>query len=494
MHSRYIDSRIKQIWNDENKLMLWQETELAVLKTRADMGEITQEEYRSIEGVLNITPIDMGFWRERDAVLNHDLNAFLEERSRHLPLALRKYFHKDMTSYDTEEAAFTQMLQRSATFVIDEVVSLMEILRQKAMEYRYVLKMGRTHCQQADLQTFGQVLLTWYQDQFICFDILKFAKSYLRASKLSGAIGNYTGLSPEMERRALEILKLTPWYGATQIMPRHRFSVLAISLVSTVMSLDKLATEFRLGSRNPYPLWQEPFGKKQKGSSAMPQKKNPIGTEKVEGMGRMAKGYLLMLVDNIRTWEQRAIEQSCVERVAWPDLFHVTIHTLNTIRKVVSGMRVYPENMLRDIAESRGCYAASEAKERLADILTPHGLEREDAYRIVQLAAFNAFEPAPNIRKYHDQRPGSLAEARDSLEGFGGLESPVPPSLLSIITNGHLEVSDQLEPNRKQVVLWNAILFEVFKDKNIDQSFKEVFSPEYLLRHEATLYKEILGV
>ena len=493
MHSRYIDPRIAEVWSDEQKLLRWQETELAVLKVRADLGQIALEEFQVMEGILKSTPIDRQFWQERDAVLHHDLNAFLEERSRHLPVELRRYFHRDMTSYDTEEPAFSRTLQRSMQIVIDEVNFLMEVLREKALTYRFVLKMGRTHGQQADLQTFGQVFLSWYADQRLCLNDLELAVSSLSVSKLSGAIGNYTGLSPEIEKRALNILDLEPWYGATQIMPRHVFSLAAISLVSTVVNLDKIATEFRLGSRNPYPLWQEPFGKRQKGSSAMPQKKNPINTEKVEGLARMAKGYLGMIADNIRTWEQRAIEQSCVERVAWPDLFHVTLHALTTMRKVISGMRVYPENMLRDIKESRGCYGASEAKEVLADILTPHGLEREDAYRIVQLAAFNAFEPDENVRKYHDRLPQSLAEAGKDLEDFEKLEFPPSPSLLSIITNGHLRVSDQLEPGEEQVVKWNAVLGEMFKDEDTYEKLRTVFSPEHLLRHEAVLYKEVLG-
>ena len=171
-------------------------------------------------------------------------------------------------------------------------------------------------------------------------------------SKLSGAIGNYGSINPEVEIKALELLELQPYYGATQIMPRELYAPLAQALAQIVSTLNKIAMAIRLGARSGNPIYHEPFKKTQMGSSAMPHKKNTIRTEQIEGMERMAHNYLQMIMENIKTWEERAIEQSCVERVAWPDLFHVTIHSLRSMNFVLSGLQVYPDNMLREIIES----------------------------------------------------------------------------------------------------------------------------------------------
>jgi adenylosuccinate lyase len=325
------------------------------------------------------------------------------------------------------------------------------------------------------------------------FEVLKKVAENLKYSKISGAIGNYGSIDPEIEKRALEILGFEPYYGATQIIPREIYAPIAYALCQIVLTLDKIALAIRLGARSGRPIYQEPFGKKQKGSSAMPHKKNTISTEQLEGMARMAKGFLSMIIDNIRTWEERAIEQSCVERVAWPDLFHVVVHSLKTITKVLKGLVVYPENMLLEILESRGCYASSEAKEVLRELGVGYGLNTEDAYRIVQLAAFNDFEASEEINDLRNNPPKSFEEANAMLLKFQQLQKTEVISIKDIIARGELKTSPELEATEKEIKRWNEVLKKIFSNPENIERWNRIFQPSYLLKNEAKLFEETIN-
>jgi adenylosuccinate lyase len=392
LHSRYAQLEITEIFGDKAKTALWDDTELAVIRALQNAGIVPDKTYESIRLVFDANPVDLAWWKERDRIIKHDLNAYLEERRRHIPEAMHQYFHAGLTSYDTEEPAFAQTLNKAVEQVRATLNPLFEALKRLVGDHRKTIMVGRTHGQTADLQTLGKRFLIWYGDLVTAKDILVRAREVdLKYSKLSGAIGNYNSVSPEIERAALAYLGLQPYVGATQIMPRVMYLPLASALVGIVTLISKIADDIRLGARGPRPIYQEPFGKMQKGSSAMPHKKNTIKTEQLVGMARMAKGYLGMITDNISTWEERAIEQSCVERVAWPDLFHVTVHSIRTLTGVLNGLVVYPQNLLWEVVETRGTYAASKAKEVLK-LWSKGRLTSEDCYRIVQLASFNAFE------------------------------------------------------------------------------------------------------
>ncbi|MDO8592461.1 MAG: lyase family protein [bacterium] len=501
MHERYEKEKIKAIWINENKLALWQETELAVIKANCNLGKFPAEVFIKMNQFLTQAPIDISWWKKRDVEIRHDLNAFLEERIRFISPDLQQYWHKNITSYDTEEPAFAKMLKMSVDIVGDSCDKLLATLFELAKKYRYTIMNARTHGMEAKLQSLGKRCLTWLKELWIGYGNLQTASKNLNYSKLSGAIGNYGGLDPEMEKEALVILGFMPFLGATQIMPRILYAPLAEALCQIVQTLDKIATDIRLGARSGRPIFQEPFGKTQKGSSAMPHKKNTISTEQLEGMARMAKGYLIMIMDNIKTWEERAIEQSCVERVAWPDLFHVTVHSLENMNKVLSGLVVFPDNMLQEIVESRGCYASDEAKELLKELGAPFGLTSEEAYRIIQLAAFNAFEISENRQIFRAAIAESLEEADRFLTGFKLLRASDPRefacqptvTLETIIASGLLSTSPQLEASAETVEQWNKILSQIFNDPGNLRRWQEIFQPSFLLKNEAKLYKEILG-
>ena len=490
MDPRYTKKKISDVFSMKHEL--WQETELAALEAKVKLGMISDATFKRIAIILESSPIDLKVIAEIEELLRHDLNAFIEERKKRLPDKVKHFLHEALTSYDTEEPAFARMLKLGAQKVRFALEDLLKLIAEKAQEYRYTIMLARTHGQEAKLQTHGKRLLTWCVQLKLGLGFLSYAEELLAFSKMSGAIGNYGDLSPELEKEALEIMGLKPFYGATQIMPREIYLPIANALTSIVGTINKIALDIRLGSRSGNTIYQESFKKTQMGSSAMPHKKNTISTEQLEGMFRMAKGYQVMITDNIATWEERAIEQSCVERVGWSDLFHVTLHSLETITKVISGMKVFTDNMLREIDNSRGCYASDEAKNFLGKKLVPYGLSK-DAYRIIQLAAENAHNPGPDMLRIRNTKAKSFKEAEALLEKTGK-EKGLVKSIRGIIGTYSLVVSPDLAANEEQVEKWNNALRELFENPKNREAWNRLFRPSYLLRHEPFLFQKILGI
>ncbi|OGZ68646.1 MAG: hypothetical protein A3D44_03980 [Candidatus Staskawiczbacteria bacterium RIFCSPHIGHO2_02_FULL_42_22] len=492
MHPRYAHPQITNIWSSENKLNLWQETELAVIRARVNLGQLPKSVFENISRLLGAEKIDLAWWQQKDKEVGHDLNAFLEERLRYLPIELQQHFHDGMTSYDTEESAFVTMLSQSLFLFEAPLEELVKVLKTMALRYRYTIMIGRTHGQEAELQSFGKRCLTWLVALKEGVKNLTHAKENLKYSKLSGAIGNYHGINAATEKEALWLLGFLPFYGTTQILPRELYVPLAQALTQIVMTISKMALDIRLGARSGRPIYQEPFGKKQKGSSAMPGKKNTIATEQLEGMARMAKGYCRMIEENIVTWEERAIEQSCVERVAWPDLFHAALHSVKTITRVLEGLQVYPDNMMQEIIDSCGCWAAGQAKEFLRHQGAPYGLSSEDAYRIVQSAAFNAREPVEWRKNMRKEICASFEKA-DS-EFFHRRSQKEPTSIQDIISRCLLVVSSELAASPECIKRWHQLLEKIFSGKpDVQDAWCQIFKPSHSLRGEAILYKQILG-
>ena len=474
MIPRYTDKNIAELWQESTKVNGWQDTELAVLKAREEAGEIPAGTHATIAQALEANTCNLAWWKERENILHHDLNSWLEERMRFIPQELQQYFHQGLTSYDTEESGFVRTLSTSVGYINQLTQTLLITLKGQARKYCYIPMNKRTHGQEAEIGSFGCRCLTWHEEIRAAVETLfSVANKNLRYSKLSGAIGNYSGVSPVIEKMALKLLYLQPFYGATQIMPRVLYAPIASGLADLVSVLNKIAVDFRLGARSGRVLYQEPFGKKQKGSSAMPHKKNTIHTEKIGGMARMARGYAVALRENIETWEERDIAQSSVERVFWPDLFHVTAHALTTLNKVIDGMVVYPDHMTLEIVELKGCYASNEAKEFLTYHGASVGLSREDSYRIVQLAAFSVH--APNL---------SFDTTLDDV-----WES----SIEQVIRFAKLSTHPDLETSPREVSQWNSKLTMLFGNNDIRIKWSDVFKPERALEREAFLFKEVFG-
>ena len=492
MISRYRSPKIEDLWSDQTKVLMWQKVELAVIKARYLMGTLPADVANEISTALLRTPVVLDWWKTREKENGHDLQAFIDERVRFLSPTAQPIFHQGMTSYDTEEAAFAMILRMSVDCVVDVYSELISNLVELARKHRFTIMMGKTHGQGAEVQTLGKRFLSWLADLEVDKENLLRAQQNLKYSKLSGAIGNYGGITPELEVAALAQLGLKPFYGATQIMPRELYVPLAQALCQMVMTLNKIATAIRLGARSGRPIYQEPFGKKQKGSSRMPHKKNTIKTEQVEGMARMAQGYLLMIVQNIATWEERAIEQSCVERVAWPDLFHVVLHSFKVMSSVISGLQVYPDNMIREIIDSRGCYAAGEAKEFLREHLASLGVTVDHAYRIVQMAAFMAHSPS-GIGAGLRSSPAKSFEESTTWLGRIASDDYRSVSIKEIIQSGILMVIPDLDVEEGMVHLWNELLKEFFSKPGNVAGWEKVFSIVDRLDGENKLYAKILN-
>ncbi len=455
------------------------------------LGQLSKNDYEIIEKFLLRNPIDVDWWKKKDKEIHHDLNAFVLERRRFIPKNLQKYFHKGMTSYDTEEPAFALKLKASGKIVEKECLEMIDILKNMAEKYRYTIMYAKTHGQGAELQSFGKRCLTWLVDFQISFNALSVVlKKNLGFSKLSGAVGNYQGVSPEVEKEALGKLNLKPLYGATQIMPRELYAQIAQMLSNLVGTINKIALSLRLGARSGCPIYQEGFGKNQVGSSAMPHKKNPIGLEQLKGLLLMALSYAMGVIMTIETWEERAIEQSCLERVFWPDLFHVTLRALNVIKKALKRLVVYPDNMWEEIYNSCGCFATNQAKEKLKEF----GFDSKEAYRAIQLAAFIVFESRKTRKTIRERIPTSFYEAEESftkgviMDAF----SKENNSIREVISSGLLRVSMSLAVTDEEVQKWNDELKKIFKDPQKLKSWKEIFKPSYLLRREEALFRQVL--
>jgi len=500
MHSRYENKQIKNLWSDEKKLNGWQAVELAVIKARANLKRIPEQIYTEIKDLLEANPIDIDWWKKCDSELQHDLNAFVMERVRFLPTRLHQFFHDGLTSYDDEESPFIRTLENSLMVLCGQYENIQNLFEGLSRQHRFTIMMGKTHGQDAELQSFGKRVLTWLVSCDAAYDQIMQAAKVLEYSKLSGAIGNYGGLDPELEAETLSILGLKPYYGATQIMPRVIYAPIAQGICNLVMALDNVALNIRLAARTGLPLLREPFGKKQTGSTKMPQKQNTIKTEQTEGQMRLVKAYMLALTENIITWEERAIEQSCVERVAWPDIFHAASQVMAVTEKILTSLRVYPDNMMQEVINSRGTYAAGEVKEFLKKHLSHTELAYEDIYRLVQLACFNVFEVSEERLKIRNTLATSYDESMVMLTELGKMPSEKNISIMELIKDSQLRVSDQLEITQEQVDNFNHLLRDLFYEKsghdNIDVLLEwiSVFSPAHLLKNEETLFQNIIGL
>lgn len=517
MDKRYANPAIAEIWSDKNKKQLWQRSELAVLEAKANLKMLDRAIFEAIRDILNVHLIDLEFCDAREKETDHDLEAFLDERRRFLkPEVVRKMIeggllqdltqaqisqlepelHKKMTSYDTEEPAFNTMLIQSYETCRELVPALLDSLKFLALKYRYTPMLADTHGQPAEIQSFGKMCLACRADVEDAWEMVRMLSYVIYRSKMSGMIGNYGGLGPEVEAQALKIMGLKPYYGATQIMPRGPYSMFAHALANVVLVISKVALDIRLGARGGLAkaIYQEPFGTKQKGSSRKPDKKNTIKTEKLEGMARMAKGYADMARDNVVTWRERAIEQSCVERNCWPDLFHVFCHSVETITKVLQKLAVYPDHMMQEIVDSRGCYASGEAKEFIRDHFAVRGLSVEDAYRAVQLASFKVFVASPHAEAIRKCPSHSFSDADIAVKVLNTASESDLCSITEILKRGELESIPGLDVSEEQVAHLNEALREMFNNLGVSQKFDEIFKPSYWMRNEAILYRQILGV
>lgn len=385
MIKRYSTKEQSRIWSERSKFSAWLRVELAVIKARVKLGLVSKEVYDRIKAQAKFTVKRI---EELDAILKHDMLAFVGAVQESLDADLRRYFHSEVTSYDIEEPATALLLRRAMKAIFQAMDKLGLSLRNRAEKHKNLLKIHRTHGQHAEPTTLGLELLWWYDVLERQEVYLQLANGELRCSKISGAVGTYSGgLSPEIERLALAELGLEPARISAQIILRDRHAHLTNALAVLAGVIEHMASNLRLYGQTEIREIQEPFGKDQKGSSRMPHKKNTILTENLCGQSRLARGYAGVELENIATWGARDISHSAPERVIIPDMFQVIHFMLRRMNGIIEKMVVNENQIKRNLEMTCGVIFSPDVKELLLEA----GVETERAYRISQEDAFMAF-------------------------------------------------------------------------------------------------------
>jgi len=376
---------MSRIWSDEGKLEQWLAVELAALEAWAEIGVVPAEAVQEIRDKARPpTPERVAELEEKT---QHDLAAFVDAVATELGPAGR-WFHYGLTSSDVIDTALALQIGQAGEVILAGVDRALEGVLARAEEHRNTLMIGRTHGVHAEPTTFGLKLAVWAFELDRSRQRLAQALEGLRVGKLSGAVGTYSATDPEVERLACERLGLEPVPAATQIIQRDRHAELLSVLAVTAASLEKFALEIRHLARTEVAEVQEPFGKGQKGSSAMPHKKNPVVAERICGLARVVRAAALVGLENVALWHERDISHSSAERVVIPDAFLALDYMLDRFTWLVEGLVVRPDRMRRNLDASHGLFFS----QRLLLALVESGLERDAAYRLVQGHAMRAWE------------------------------------------------------------------------------------------------------
>ena len=385
MISRYSRPAMSRIWSEEGKLERWLEVELAALDAWAEVGVVPAEAARQIRDASS--PPAPSRVAELEQETQHDLAAFVDAVAEGLGPEGR-WLHYGLTSSDVIDTALALQVGEAGELILAALDGALEAVVGRAEEHRHTLTIGRTHGVHAEPTTFGLKLAVWAFELDRARSRLGRALEGMRVGKLSGAVGTYSATDPEVERIACERLGLEPAPASTQIVQRDRHAELLAALAVCAASLEKFALEIRHLSRTEVGEVQEPFGKGQKGSSAMPHKRNPVVAERICGLARIVRAGALVGLENVALWHERDISHSSAERVVIPDSFLALDYMLDKLTWLVAGLVVDPERMGRNLDASHGLFFS----QRLLLALVEAGLARDEAYRLVQAHALRAWD------------------------------------------------------------------------------------------------------
>jgi adenylosuccinate lyase len=391
-----------RVWSEERRLERWLEVELAALDGWASLGVVPERTVARIRADARPPTPDAVTARERET--GHDIAAFVDVLAETLGEEGR-WLHYGLTSSDVLDTALSLAVQDAGALVLEGVERAFEAVATRGEEHRVTLCMGRTHGVHAEPTTFGLKLAGWAFTLERDRERVARAVAGLRVGKLSGAVGQYAAVDPEVERVACERLGLEPAPSSTQILQRDRHAELLAALAVLASSLDRFATEIRHLARTEVREVEEPFGAGQKGSSAMPHKRNPIVSERICGLARIVRANAMVGLENVALWHERDISHSSAERVVLPDSFLAVDYMLDRFAWLVEGLVVRPEQMRANVEAARGLYAS----QRLLLALVESGLARDEAYRRVQRHALRAWDEGLDFRE--------LVRADDDLAG-----------------------------------------------------------------------------
>ena len=383
MIERYSRPQMKKIWSDENKFDQWLKVEMAVCEGWAELGEIPREEIVKIRNAS----YSLNRIAECLKVTHHDMTAFLSSVAESLGEESR-FIHLGLTSSDVMDTALGLQLTQAADILAKDVAELILVLEQQAVEHKYTIMMGRTHGVHAEPTTFGLKMALWTEEMKRNAQRLAEARTNISVGKISGAVGTYATVPPQVEKIACARLGLAPAPISSQIVQRDRHAQFVTTLAIIAGSLEQFATEIRGLQRTEVREAEEPFEEGQTGSSAMPHKRNPELCERVCGLARLMRGHALASLENIALWHERDISHSSTERIILPDSCLALDYMLSILTSVMRGLRVFPENMRRNIELTQGLVFS----QRVLLALIEKGLTREEAYKIVQGNAMEAWQ------------------------------------------------------------------------------------------------------
>ena len=377
MIPRYETPEIKKIWMDENRFRRWLDVELAAVRAWNEAGAIPDEDCKNI---IERAGFSVERIREIEEVTQHDVIAFVSSVAETIGESGR-FVHLGLTSSDVIDTASSLLLGESLDVVVAEMKKLHKLLGKKAVEYKLAPCPGRTHGVHAEPTTFGLKLLNHYAELGRDIERLSQTKKEMMVGKLSGAVGTYANCPPKVEARVCELLGLAVDPVSTQIIQRDRHARIVTDLAIAGGTLERLALEIRHLQRTEVLEAIEPFKKGQKGSSAMPHKKNPILCERVCGMSRLLRGFALPALEDIALWHERDISHSSVERVMWPDVFHLAHYMTKKMIQIMSGLVVDTDKMMKDLDITKGLLFSGRV---LIALVENEGISREAAYAIAQ--------------------------------------------------------------------------------------------------------------
>jgi adenylosuccinate lyase len=382
---------MREIWSEENKFRKWLEVELAACEAWSSLGKIPRE---SLAKIKRKAAFDIDRINEIEKETQHDLIAFLTSVAEKVGRDSR-YIHLGLTSYDIEDTARSIQLREAADLIIKDIDEVIKILKRRAKEEKNTVMMGRTHGVHAEPITFGLKLLVWVAEMERNRERMERARDVIAVGKLSGAVGTYAAVDPRVEEFVCKKLKLKASPASTQVLQRDRHAEFLTTLAVVAATLEQFATEVRALQKTEVWEVEEPFGKGQKGSSAMPHKKNPITCERIAGLARVVRGNALAALENVALWHERDITHSSVERIIFPDTCMLVDYMLQKFAWVMDGLVVFRDNMRQNIDRSRGIIFS----QKLMLAMTDKGLTREEAYKIVQTVAMKSRNTGKQMRE-----------------------------------------------------------------------------------------------
>jgi len=376
MIDRYSLPVMKHIWEDKNKYKTWLRIELLVCEALFELGKISREDIENIRKKANYSVSRI---QEIEKVTRHDVLAFTTAVGENLG-EYSRYFHKGLTSSDILDTSLALMLKQSAKIIIKDINNLISALKERALEHKYSLMIGRTHGVHAEPITFGFKVALWFSEMERNLERMKRAQEEINCGKISGAVGTFAHIDLRIEEYVCAKLSLKPINISNQIIQRDRHAYYLGTLAVIASSLEKFATEIRGLQRTEIYEVEEKFFSGQKGSSAMPHKRNPIICERICGLSRVVRANALVALENINLWHERDISHSSAERIIIPDSNILLDYMLQKFTNLISNLSVYPERMKENLQKTKGLIFSQKIMLRL----TEKGLSREEAYRIVQ--------------------------------------------------------------------------------------------------------------